>query len=735
MPTASGPDAPATAFSATRAIEHVHEIAREPRPSGSRAHTRTREYLVRTLTDLGASPRVHTTAAVTHMPELSPTGADSRFAGLELHNVVARIPGTSSTRPVALVTHYDSVESSPGANDAGVPVGVLLETARALLSGPPPRNDVLFIFTDAEEIGLLGAQALVNSPSILSPDTVVLNFEARGSRGPSVMFETGPDNAWLVELLTGQIPEARTGSLLNAAYAHLPNLTDFTVFRRAGHQGLNLAYLGGYTHYHGANDTPENVDPATVQHQGVQALGLARSLGTADLSLTPPGNSVYFEVAGWYARYPTAVEPAAALAVAGLGLVLLLRLRAREVLSLTGTVRGLAVCIGQLLITTGAAFVLAPLVASRHPEFAHYHDIADHGTAAAGFLLLAVALGTGFALLTHRWAGGRDQVAGAIALWTLLACASAVVLPGGSHIFTWSALGLIAAAAIMTSAVGRRPGARLPAAALGVLPLGLLVFPLIPLLTSALGLGLVAVPVAFVTLMTALLPGVVTPLPRLFPVVAGVLAAVVLTAGALLPPHTAHPSRADVMYLLDADQRTAHWLSGSPPDAWSGTFLPDGTEAAGVTDLWPGWRTPVQRGPATALPLAAPEVTTTVVREDSEEGRTVRVTATSRRGAGELVLIVTGASVRGYAITGVQGWHEDTPPGEAPWELWVRQVPEEGVELVMDLEPGPATLRVIDRTAGLPERWESPAAGPRAPALGISAFSDATLVATSRSLD
>ncbi|CAM5724884.1 hypothetical protein STENM223S_05276 [Streptomyces tendae] len=42
-----------------------------------------------------------------------------------------------------------------------VPVSVLLETARALREGPPPRNDVLFVFTDAEESGLLGAQALV----------------------------------------------------------------------------------------------------------------------------------------------------------------------------------------------------------------------------------------------------------------------------------------------------------------------------------------------------------------------------------------------------------------------------------------------------------------------------------------------------------------------------------------------------------------------------------------------
>ncbi len=94
-------------------------------------------------------------------------------------------------------------------------MSVLLETARALLEGPSPRNDVLFVFTDAEESGLLGAQALVAGPGTLPPDTVVLNFEARGSKGPSLMFETGPDAGWLVRTLTESAPDARADSLLD----------------------------------------------------------------------------------------------------------------------------------------------------------------------------------------------------------------------------------------------------------------------------------------------------------------------------------------------------------------------------------------------------------------------------------------------------------------------------------------------------------------------------------------
>ncbi|WP_405959457.1 M28 family peptidase [Streptomyces sp. NBC_00024] len=740
MPGPRGPDAPAGTFSAARATAHVRAIAQEPRPHGSAAQSRARDHLVRTLTGLGIDTRVHTGAAAAHMPDLSPTGADSRYASLRLDNIVARIPGTDSTRPVALVTHYDSVEAGPGANDAGVPVSVLLETARALRSGPPPRNDVLFILTDAEESGLLGAQALVNSPDVLPRDAVVLNFEARGSKGPSLMFETGPDAAWLVDALADHAPDPRTSSLLDAAYGYLPNLTDFTVFKRAGHQGLNLAYLDGYTHYHGPDDSPENVDPATVQHQGDQALALARGLGAADLAHTPRGDSVYFQVAGRLLSYPAAVALPTALAVTGLALALFLRLRARATVTVKGTARGLAVVLGQVLLACGAAFALAPLTASGHAEFSHYGDIPGHGPAVTGFLLLALALGTALALLTRRWAGRRDQVTGAIVLWLLLACATAAFLPGASHVFTWPALGLVAAA-LLTSRAGAATADRILAAVLGVLPLGLLVLPLVLLLPTALGLGLVAGPVVFVVLMSALLPAVLPPAPRprllpLVPATAAAVSAALLAATALFPVRDDHPGRADLLYFLDADRRRAHWLSGSPPDA-SSELLPQGAEPASVADLWPGWQVPVRRGPAAVRPLAAPKLTTTLVGDDGADGRRVRVTAASRRGARELVFLVTGAAVRGYTLTGVPGHHRDTPAGNPPWELWVRQVPDRGLRLELELAPGPGpvTVRVIDRTTGPPaDPGDTPRSEPRPPALGVASFSEATMVMTARTL-
>ena len=58
--------------------------------------------------------------------------------------------------------HYDSMPMTPGAADCGSCVATLLETARALLAGPPLQNDVILVFTDDEELDpMAGADAFV----------------------------------------------------------------------------------------------------------------------------------------------------------------------------------------------------------------------------------------------------------------------------------------------------------------------------------------------------------------------------------------------------------------------------------------------------------------------------------------------------------------------------------------------------------------------------------------------
>src|SRR5205085_9205138 len=97
-------------------------------------------------------------------------------------------------RALMLAAHYGSGPTGPGASEDAAGVASLLETLRALKSGPPLKNDLVVIFSDAEELGLVGAHAFADENPWMKDVALVLNFEARGSSGPSMMFETSDGN-------------------------------------------------------------------------------------------------------------------------------------------------------------------------------------------------------------------------------------------------------------------------------------------------------------------------------------------------------------------------------------------------------------------------------------------------------------------------------------------------------------------------------------------------------------
>src|SRR5207302_1691858 len=151
-------------------------------------------------------------------------------------------------------------------NDNAAGVATLLETARALSADGPPVNPVLLLFSDAEEFGLLGAKAFVESHAWAADVGFVMNFDARGRAGPSVMFETGPGSAWIVERLAKTVSHPVAASFMTAVYMRMPNSTDFTVFRDAAVPGLNFAYIRDPAVYHSVRDTTAAVELGAMQH-------------------------------------------------------------------------------------------------------------------------------------------------------------------------------------------------------------------------------------------------------------------------------------------------------------------------------------------------------------------------------------------------------------------------------------------------------------------------------------
>jgi len=288
LPSPRPANAPDTAFSSARAMAHLVEIARRPHPPGSPAHAQVRGYLMERLRGLGLEPEVQATTSM--------LGREAYVRAATVRNIVARIPGTASTGTIVLTAHYDGREISAAAGDDGTGVVAILEAARALEAGAPLRNDVLLVITDGEELGMLGARAFVEQHPAMGDVKVVLSLEMRGGGGPSVMFETGADNGWIVQALKASGARPFANSMSYEVYKSLPNDTDFTPFREAGKQGLNFAGIGRASLYHQRYDSPENLSEATLQHHGANVLSVVRHLGGVPLGEVTAPDVTFFSL-------------------------------------------------------------------------------------------------------------------------------------------------------------------------------------------------------------------------------------------------------------------------------------------------------------------------------------------------------------------------------------------------------------------------------------------------------
>lgn len=139
-----------------RALSYVQkQVGFGPRPAGSQALVKTRDWFVEELKKLGLEPRIDSFEDKDNAP------------GMTFHNILCEIPGTtepkdpSKQRILVLGSHYDTKlcagHSNPawnfrfvGANDAGSSSGLLLELAR-WFRDHPLRVPLLLIWFDGEE--------------------------------------------------------------------------------------------------------------------------------------------------------------------------------------------------------------------------------------------------------------------------------------------------------------------------------------------------------------------------------------------------------------------------------------------------------------------------------------------------------------------------------------------------------------------------------------------------------
>jgi hypothetical protein len=690
-------------------MEKLAVISKQPHPIGSSAHAVVRDYLLVELNAIGLKPETQKT-----------TVADFRWGGGfragTVENILAKLEGSDHSKAILLAAHYDSFPTSYGASDDGSGVATLLETARALKAGARLKNDVIFLFTDAEEVGMLGARAFVNEHPWAKDVGLVLNFEARGTGGSSIMFETSNKNGLIINEFAKAAPRPVANSLTYDIYKLLPNDTDFTVFRNAGLQGFNFAHIDGVNHYHTSLDSFQRIDEGSLQHGGSYALALTRHFGNLSLDGSRERNSVYFDVLGrTLVRYsPTWALALTALIVGMFAGVALYGFK-RGRLSVSGIILGFLLLllntITAAVLVTCARWVTGAL--QRGFGAIPQGDTAHSGLYMLGVAALVLASTSIIYIRFQKKTGIGNLTMGGLLFLLLLLILSHLYLPGGSYLLAWPLLFSLIALGYLFSAKDESQGSlgKHVALTLCAVPSLILLPPLIYQLFVALGLGAAAMlGVLMVLLLGMLLPQrnlAAAPKRWLLPGVAattGLFLIVAAVAGSGV--NKDHPRQDSVFYALNADTEKAVWVSvDESRGEWNSQFFTASAKKGALTEYLPWAGEGYLKGTAPVASLSAPEVSVLEDRADNG-GRLLHLRVNSPRQAA-IMSIFVDATVQRAVVNGKlvrEGAEQsESTPGKR-WTLHYCAPPAEGIELTLSLKSiGPVSVIVVDESRGLPE--------------------------------
>ncbi len=265
-------------FEVDNALAWVQKLSEHPRHVGSKFHDESIHQIQNFLSELEIDN--HTQSGF-----VSNTSGSFTLA----QNIVAQIQGSKKDASTLLVlAHYDSAMiHSHGASDNLSGVAVILESLRTLKKNNfQPENNLIFLFTDAEEIGLLGAKLFAEQHPLAKQVDFTINFEARGTSGPSNMIiETNQGNYEIIKEFIASKPSFPVAnSLMYNVYKLLPNDTDSTVFREVlDVPGLFFAFIDDHQHYHTSLDNYSNLDQKSLMHHAIYLNETIAHFSTIDL--------------------------------------------------------------------------------------------------------------------------------------------------------------------------------------------------------------------------------------------------------------------------------------------------------------------------------------------------------------------------------------------------------------------------------------------------------------------
>ncbi|WP_299822429.1 M20/M25/M40 family metallo-hydrolase [uncultured Pontibacter sp.] len=711
MPPAAKPaDAPATEFSAERAMQHVQQIAKEPHAMGTTAHAEVRAYLLQQMQVLGLNPQVQET-----------TAANEVAVGY-VYNLVGRLKGNgNSDKALLVMAHYDSQPNARGAGDDGAGVAAILETVRALQHGKPLAHDVIVLFTDGEEYGLYGAKAFLKHPWAAEVG-LVLNLEGRGTEGPSMTFELSPENGWLAKQYIQHAPYPFVSSLAYEIYSRMPNDTDFTVFKNAGYSGLNSAFIDGFVHYHKATDSPENLSLNTVQQHGTNLLALVQHFGNTTLAHTKAPDSVFFNAAGgWVINYPQE-----------LNILWVILTTVLLVLTLVTGIRKGAFTFAQALISFVAALVLLVLVVGLFvplnslvldmlPLTHRTNGVYSTNAFFIAYLLLALGLFLLLCWLALRWLPLLALVMGVFILQFILAALIFFTIPNATYLLMFPLLFSMAGMLVILLKELHKAetlsGGFVVVLLLAAVPAVFILMPIVHVVFVAFSLQMPVGAIAlFVLLLGFLLPllyivgqsfrwGQMPLLPLLF-LLAG--AVQLILALQQEQPSAQQPLHSHVSYYTNADSGKAYWASYyQTTDGWNSQFFSNARQEP-LTEIYPHARLQYLKSDAEPIAVAVP-VAEVIADSVAGEQRWLRLRLSSKRGAAHLELVLQPHAPDAIKSINLAG--EDVPlnpvdaqEGKVYYAILHGLPASKQVQLEVRLKAGvPLTLHLYDQFIGLPQ--------------------------------
>ena len=246
-------------------------------------------------------------AALGYETELDEFSANLYGRSTPLQNVVAVEPGRSP-EAIVIVAHLDQARTTvQGADNDASGMGIMLHLAE-IFQKIDIRYTLIFIATDAEELGMLGAKHFNENHSLsgrvkaaISLDNVG-RYNAEGMHIAAMGQKSGYTPLWLAVLTqdTAQKIGVWRPTFLDPVTqvmerSILLSFTDQGPFLTRGIPAFDFGVTSDRPFYHTPEDTVDKISPGTIGQVGLLTEALIRELGQYEVFPQFPEPYLYFD--------------------------------------------------------------------------------------------------------------------------------------------------------------------------------------------------------------------------------------------------------------------------------------------------------------------------------------------------------------------------------------------------------------------------------------------------------